>query len=55
MEATSSAEAELAQPLPRSRSRIDPLPGNKSAFSLLDGPLPDKEVLIDSFAQEHFS
>ena len=48
MEATSSAEADLAQPLPRSRSRIDPLPGGKSAFALLDGPLPDKEVLVDS-------
>ena len=48
MEATSSAEVELAQPLPRSRSRIDLLPGSKSAFALLDGPLPDKEVLMDS-------
>ena len=46
LEATSSAEAELAQPLPR--SRIDPLPGGKSAFALLDGPLPEKEVLVDS-------
>ena len=49
MEATSSAESELAQPLPRSRSRVDPLHGNKRAFALLlDGPLPDKEVLMDS-------
>ena len=46
LEATSSAEAELAQPLPR--SRIGPLPGGKSVFALLDGPLPEKEVLVDS-------
>ena len=42
----SSAEAELAQPLPR--SRIGPLPGGESVFALLDGPLPEKEVLVDS-------
>ena len=53
IEATLSAEAELAQALPpRSRSEIDLLPGNKSAFAWSDDPLPDKEVLVDSEASD---
>ena len=35
-----------------SSSSIGPLPGNKSAFALLDGPLPDKEVIVVSKASE---